>query len=80
MTSQEIVIRLINEKLINGEEAYILINDLVQAELVASMKMLKEPELNQIPITWSTIPSYTTTVSGIATNSATSTYSSGSSQ
>jgi hypothetical protein len=45
MTSKDIVTRLIDEKLISGEEAYTLINDLVQAEMVATMKLLKEGDV-----------------------------------
>lgn len=61
MTSKEIITRLIDEKLINGEEAYVLINDIVQAELVASMKILKEGERDTNSIQWN--PSVLTTYS-----------------
>lgn len=76
MTSKEIITRLIDEKLINGEEAYVLINDIVQAELVASMKILKEGERNTNSIQWS--PSVWTTYSNnnlTAIDSSGTTYS-----
>lgn len=42
MTSKEIIVKLIDEHLIDGEQAYVLINDIVQAEMVATMKLLKD--------------------------------------
>ena len=40
MSSKEIIIKLIDEKLISGEEAYVLINDIIQGELTESWKIL----------------------------------------
>ena len=77
MTSKDIVTRLIDEKLISGEEAYTLINDLVQAEMVATMKLLKEsdvksPSINTpywvYPSTISSTGSTGITVSGNASS------------
>lgn len=42
MTSKEIVIKLIDNTLITGEEAYVLLNDLFKAEMVAVNETLKE--------------------------------------
>ena len=35
MTSKDIIIKLIDDKVITGEEAYLLINDVLKAEMVA---------------------------------------------
>lgn len=56
MTSKEIIIRLIDNKTINGEEAYLLINDILKAEMVAvneALGKIKTPETITIPSTWS---------------------------
>lgn len=42
MTSQQIIIRLIDEKLINGEEAYTLLNDILKGEIVNCWETLNE--------------------------------------
>lgn len=42
MTSREIIIKLIDTNLINGEEAFTLINDILVAEIKAAMETLKE--------------------------------------
>ena len=34
MTSKEIICKLIDERLINGEEAYTLLNDVLKGEIV----------------------------------------------
>ena len=34
MTAKEIIIKLIDEKAINGEEAYILLNAVLQSEMM----------------------------------------------
>jgi hypothetical protein len=44
MTSKEIITKLIDERLITGEEAYVLINDIIAAELLESIKILKESD------------------------------------
>lgn len=64
MTSKEIVIKLIDNKLITGEEAYVLLNDLFKAEMVAVNETLKECNKQEKSVNWSkyldtvTIPSY----------------------
>lgn len=69
MTSKEIIVKLIDEHLIDGEQAYVLINDIVQAEMVATMKLLKE-DSNSTRLT--VVPSW-------MNDSYTTTYASGSS-
>lgn len=67
MTSKEIIIRLIDNKTINGEEAYLLINDILKAEMVAvneALGKIKTPETINIPSTWSTASSLTYDGSG----------------
>ena len=49
-TSREIIIKLIDEKKITGEEAVILLNDIIVSELCEAQKVLdlckpKEPKL-----------------------------------
>ena len=54
MTSREIVIKLIDEKKITGEQAVILLNDVIVAELCEAQKVLdqcKTKELKYNP-TW----------------------------
>lgn len=41
MSSREIVQRLIDEKLLSGEEAFTLINDLCKAEMLDTWQMLE---------------------------------------
>lgn len=41
MTSKDIIIRLIDEKSISGEEAYVLLNDILKGEMVAVNQTLK---------------------------------------
>lgn len=89
-TAKEIIIRLINEKIINGEEAYVLLNAILQSELMEAWKVLDESKegskKNSADWLQFTGP-YTTTTTGItwtkgsntitcdAANSATSTLS-----
>lgn len=42
MTSKDIIIKLIDEDKITGEEAYMLLNDIFKAEMVAVNETLKE--------------------------------------
>ena len=42
MSSREIIIRLINEHLVSGEEAFILINDIVASEMQEALELLNE--------------------------------------
>ena len=41
MTSKDIIIKLIDEKKINGEEAYVLLNDIFQSEMLETYKALE---------------------------------------
>ena len=53
MTSREIVIKLIDEKLITGEEAFTLINDILIAEIKSAMETLKESDhSNNLGLKW----------------------------
>lgn len=60
MSSREIVIKLIDEKKITGEEAVVLLNDVIVAELCDAQKVLdqckaKEPTLTRLGANpWST--------------------------
>lgn len=58
LTSRQIIIKLINDKIINGEEAFTLINDIIQAEMVETYKVLENKnnsdlfkEINVTPYT-----------------------------
>lgn len=46
MSSREIVQRLIDEKLLSGEEAFTLINDLCKAEMLDTWQMLEGKNKN----------------------------------
>ena len=67
MTSREILIDLIDRKIIDGEKAFTLINDLLQSELMESWKILNESskikETNNLvwtnPLTTTWIGNYT---------------------
>lgn len=48
MTSKEIIIKLIDEKKINGEEAYILLNDILQSEMLETYKALENKKNGEI--------------------------------
>ena len=54
MTSREIVERLINEHVINGEEAFTLINDICKNEMYDVWKTLEGSKINTTTpnITW----------------------------
>ena len=65
MTSREIITKLINEHLIDGEEAVILLNDIFQSEIMEAWKALNNKETADlakkvvdggtwIPSTWTT--------------------------
>ena len=58
MTSREIVIKLIDDHLIDGEQAFTLINDLVQSELVDSMKVLTDCNSKKDDL-WTPLTTYT---------------------
>lgn len=59
MTSKDIIIHLIDNKSITGEEAYVLLNDVLKGEMVAVNEILKS-KLNpyttgiSIPPVWNT--------------------------
>lgn len=40
MASRDIIIKLLNEHLITGEEAFVLINDVLQSEMLEAWKAL----------------------------------------
>lgn len=44
MNSRKIIIDLIDKQLINGEDAFTLINDIIQSELLESWKALNNKE------------------------------------
>lgn len=48
MSSREIVQRLIDEKLLSGEEAFTLINDLCKAEMLDTWQMLEGKNKNSL--------------------------------
>lgn len=91
MTSREIIIKLIDEHQISGEEAFTLINDIVAAEIYEATKTLFESKsksstpikwedysINSNPnIVWTTSPSLTGTSSDYVVKSTT-TYGTGS--
>lgn len=58
MTSKDIIIKLIDNKAITGEEAYVLLNDILKGEMVAVNEMLKPKTPNNGYI-WTTSPSIT---------------------
>lgn len=80
LTSRQIIIKLIDEKIINGEEAFTLINDIIQAEMVETYKVLEKKDTEKSNDTWSPtiIPNWVgnsdtiTYKSGTCTNKATS--------
>ena len=76
MTSKEIIVKLIDEHLINGEEAYVLMNDVLKGEMVAANEILRGMDNNSniYPSSWST---YSYNSNGIAaSNTSASTLSS----
>ena len=57
MTSKDIIIRLIDEKLISGEEAYTLMNDVLHDEMRQVYENLKRldtpyPDMSQYTVKW----------------------------
>lgn len=47
MNSREIVIDLINKQIINGEQAFVLINDLLKAELMEAWETLYKEQADK---------------------------------
>lgn len=72
MTSKQIIVKLIDNHTLTGEEAYILINDVLKDEIVAVNETLKDasgwPHIGSI----SSIGNYD--VSGLTTAVTTTTY------
>lgn len=75
MTSKEIIIKLIDEKKINGEEAYIIINDVLQSEMLETYKALENKKNSDIFKDIYTkpyaTPANTTWIGGLNTSSGT---------
>ena len=77
MTSREIVERLINEHVINGEEAFTLINDICKNEMYDVWKTLEGSKVTFNPSTWTSVKydptSYAITgnSNGVATSAST---------
>ena len=69
MTSREIVQRLIDEKLINGEEAFTLINDICKNEIYDVWKTLEDTKNNGL--TWGYVYPNTTTSTPTWTSAST---------
>lgn len=51
MSSREIVIKLIDEKKITGEEAVVLLNDVIVAELCEAQKVLDQCKIDSQKLT-----------------------------
>lgn len=66
MTSKDIIIKLIDEDKITGEEAYMLLNDIFKAEMVAVNETLKDAAKTS-GIEWINPYGYTTSSSTINT-------------
>lgn len=54
LTSRQIIIKLIDNKIITGEEAFTLINDIIQAEMVETYKVLEKKDTEKSNYTWTT--------------------------
>jgi len=52
LTSRQIIIKLIDDKIITGEEAFTLINDIIQAEMVETYKVLEKKDSEKSSQTW----------------------------
>lgn len=82
MTSREIIIDLVDKKIINGEQAFTLINDLLKAELLEAWETLNASKenknssrltLSDLNSVWVNSPAYsigTTCDTGYTTNTA----------
>lgn len=73
MTSKEIIIKLIDEKKINGEEAYVLLNDILQSEMLETYKALENKKNSDIfkdmnPKQYYTTPTW---IGGLSTSTGT---------
>lgn len=61
LTSRQIIIKLIDDKIITGEEAFTLINDIIQAEMVETYKVLEKKDTEKSSQIWKDDWSSTTT-------------------
>ena len=52
LTSRQIIIKLIDDKIITGEEAFTLINDIIQAEMVETYKVLEKKDNEKLSQLW----------------------------
>ena len=52
LTSRQIIIKLIDNKIITGEEAFTLINDIIQAEMVETYKVLEKKDAEKSSQIW----------------------------
>ena len=74
MTSREIIIKLVDDKLITGEEAFTLINDICKQEMYDVWKTLESSKVNTTPnITWTYDKLYDSGPYSTSGNSAAST-------
>ena len=73
MTSREIIITLIDKQIINGQEAFTLINDLLKAELLEAWDTLNASKENRnssrltisdLNSVWANNPAYTISTCG----------------
>lgn len=55
LTSRQIIIKLIDNKIITGEEAFTLINDIIQAEMVETYKVLEKKDAEKSDYIWPTV-------------------------
>lgn len=62
LTSRQIIIKLIDNKIITGEEAFTLINDIIQAEMVETYKVLEKKDNEKSNYTWSTVQKVSPTI------------------
>ena len=80
LTSRQIIIKLIDDKIITGEEAFTLINDIIQAEMVETYKILEKKDTEKSSQTWNsnwnkltTTPTWIGGIDTITCNSGTCT-------
>ena len=62
LTSRQIIIKLIDNKIITGEEAFTLINDIIQAEIVETYKVLEKKDNEKSNYTWPTVQKVSSTI------------------
>ncbi len=77
LTSRQIIIKLIDNKIITGEEAFTLINDIIQAEMVETYKVLEKKDSEKSSQTWKDDWSKITTTPIWVGNTDSITYNSG---